>query len=125
MKTKSSLGGVRGMRSCFTYPCKIISNLSGKLPSIFDSFHQITIKNKQICSKNTHIRNALWNEILSKPCENSMACGIHLFANAFPNPFGDHLRPNAQHANVSAPKRASVPCNVPACLKMFLPAPKL
>ena len=46
-----------------------------------------------------------------------MACGIHLFANTFPNPFGDQLRPHAQHANVSAPKRESVLCNVPACLK--------
>ena len=68
---------------------------------------------------------ALWNEILSNPCENSMACGIHLFANAFPKPFGNQLCPKMQHANVSAPKRACVPRNVPACLKMLLPAPKL
>ena len=93
--------------------------------TISDSFHQITVKIKQICNKNTHLRNALWNGILSKPGENSMVCGIHLFANAFPKPFGDQLRPKKQHANVSAPKRASVPRNVPACLKMVLPAPKL
>ena len=54
-----------------------------------------------------------------------MVCGIHLFANAFPKPFGDQLHPKTQHANVSAPKRGSVPRNVPACLKMVLPAPKL
>ena len=39
---------------------------------------------------------------------------IYLLANAFPEPFGDQLRPKMQHANVSAPKRACVPRNVPA-----------
>ena len=51
--------------------------------------------------------------------------GIHLYANVFPKPFGDQLRPKKQHANVSAPKRASMPRNVPPCLKVVLRAPKL
>ena len=95
--------------------------------TLLDSFHQITgtVKSKQICNKNTHLRNALRNAILSKPCEKLMVCGIHLFANAFPKPFGDQLCPKTQHAKVSVPKRACVPRNVPACLKMSLPAPKL
>ena len=85
----------------------------------------MTVKNKQICNKNTHLRNALWNEILSKPYENSMVYGIYLFTNAFPQPFGDQLCPKTQHAKVSVPQRACVPRNVPACLKLSLPALKL
>ena len=50
---------------------------------------------------------------------------MHLFANAFPQSFGEQLCPQTQHANVSAPKRASMPRNVPACLKVVLRAPKL
>ena len=129
MKTKSGLGKDRGTKLHFTDSCKnhikAYQKASTSFFAFLGPFHQITVKSKQICTKNIHLSNALWNEILSKPYENSMACGIHLFANAFPNPFGDQLRPKAQHANVSAPKRASVPCNVPACLKMSLPAPKL
>ena len=129
MKTKKDLRKVRGVRSYFTHPCKnhIKANQKASMNffTFLDPFHKIAVKFKQNCNKNTHLRNALWNEILSKPCENSMACGIHLFANAFPKPFCDQLRPKMQHANVSAPKRACVPRNVPACLKMLLPAPKL
>ena len=129
MKTKSGLGEVRGTKSHFTDPCKNQIKACRKASKSFftclDSFHQIIVKSKQICNKNTHLRNALWNGILSKPCENSMVCGIHLFANAFPKPFGDQLRPKTQHAKVSALKRACVPRNVPACLKMSLPHPKL
>ena len=45
--------------------------------------------------------------------------------NAFPKPSGDQLCSKTQHAKVSVPQRACVPRNVPACLKMSLPAPKL
>ena len=47
-----------------------------------------------------------------------MACGIHLFANAFPQSFGEQLCPQMQHANVSAPK------HVLPCPAMCLPASK-
>ena len=116
-------------RSHFTDPCKNHIKASQKAPTRFstflDPFHQITVKNKQNCNKHTHLRNALCNGILSKPCENSMMRGIHLLANVFPEPFGNQLCPKMQHANVSAPKRACVPRNVPACIKMLLPAPRL
>ena len=129
MKTKTGLGKVRGTKSHFTYPCKNHIKTCQKTQKWFFtflvSFHQITVKTKQICNKNTHLRNALWNEILSKPCENSMVCGIHLFANALPKPFGEQHCPKTQHAKASASKRACVPRKVPACLKMSLPAPKL
>ena len=129
MKTTSGLGKVRGTKSHFTDPCKNHIKACQKASESFftclDPFHQIIVKNHQICNKNTNLKNTCWDEILSKPGQNSMACGIHLFGNAFPKPFGEQLRPKTQHANVSAPKRACVPRNVPACLKMFLPDPKL
>ena len=115
METKSGLGKVRGTRSYFTDPCENHVKACQKAPMSFftllDSFHQITVKCKQICNKNTHLRNALWNKILSKPCENSMACGIHLFANAFPKPFGDQIPPRTQHTNAPAPKCVCLPQN--------------
>ena len=124
MKTKTDLGKVRGTKMHFTDPCKnhikACQKASRSFFTFLDSFHQITVKSTQIYNKNTHLRNELWNAILSKPSENSMACGIHLFANAFPKPSGDQLRSKMQHANVSAPKRALCVClpqNVSACPK--------
>ena len=129
MKTKTGLGKVRGTKSHFTDPCKNHIKACRKTKKWFFTFlvafHQITVKTKQICNKNTRLRKALWNEIVSKPYENSMVCGIHLFANALPKPFGEQHRPKTQYAKVSVPKRACVPRNVPACLKMSLPARKL
>ena len=129
MKTKTNLGKVRGVRSYFTDPCKnhikAYQKASTSFFIILDSFHEVMVKIKRICNKNTHLRNALWNVFFSKPFENSMVCGIHLFANALPKPFGEQHRPKTQHEKASAQIRACVLWNVPACLKMSLPAPKL
>ena len=117
------------MRLGFTDPCKNhikpIQKTSVDVFHFFDSFYQITVKSKQICNTNTHLRNAVSNAILSRPYEKSMMYGINLFAKAFPKPSDDQLRPEMQHANVPALKRGSLPRSVPACLTMFLPAPKL
>ena len=129
MKTKTGLGKVRGTKSHFTDPCKNHIKAYRKASTSFftflDSFHEIIVKIKRICNKNTHLINALWNDFFSKPCENPMVCGIHLFANALLKPFGEEHSRKTQHAKASAPKRACVPRNVPACLKMSLPVPKL
>ena len=129
MKTKSGLGKDRGTKSHFTDPrknhIKAYQKASTSFFAFLGPFHQITVKTKQICNKNTHLRKAHWTETVSEPCENSMVCGIHLFANALPKPCGEQHRPKTQHAKASAQIRACVPRNVPACLKMSLPAPKL
>ena len=89
--------------------------------TFFGSFYQITVKNRHI----THLIDVLRSKLLPK---------VHDFwgdvwhpssASVFTKPFGDQLRSKAQYENASAQKRACVPRNVPACLKMVLPAPKL
>ena len=61
MKTKTDLGKVRGVRSYFTDPCKnhikACQKASRSFFTILDSYHQITVKSKQNCNKNTHLRN--------------------------------------------------------------------
>ena len=71
MKTKSGLGKVRGTKSHFTDPCKNHIKACRKASKSFftflDSFHQITVKSKQICNKNTHLRNALCKIEIKNP----------------------------------------------------------
>ena len=97
VETKSGLGKARGTTSHFLDPrrnnIKAYQKACASSVANLDSFRQIIVKSKQICNKNTNLGNARWNEILSKPYETSMACGIHLFANAFPKPFGYQLCP--------------------------------
>ena len=87
MKTKSGLGKDRGTKLHFTDPCKnhikAYQKASRSFFAFSGPFQQITVKTKRNCNKNANLRNALWNKILSKPCENQMVCGIHLFVNAF------------------------------------------
>ena len=71
MKTKSGLGKDRGTKLRFIDPCKnhikAFQKASRSFFAFFGPFHQITVKTNQNCNKNTNLRNALCNGILSKP----------------------------------------------------------